>query len=157
MPEFKSFEELEKEFGKVYTHNLFRPSKPKKKKGRKRKPGPKPRKAKTPARRTTKPKSITIISRKEQQQPVIRVTTSGPPKKSYPLRHVSSSWIGQLGYSPDFDEITMVTFDKKGNRRGYAIKDVPFSVWEGWYMAHSKGTYFNKVIKGNYKIEQLFA
>jgi hypothetical protein len=124
--------------------------------GRRRTRGRKPRKGKTTARRTPKPKGITIISRKEQPQPVVKVKAAGIIRKSYPLRHVSSTWISQLGYSPDYNEATMVTYDKKGKNRGYAIKDISFKDWEGWVMAHSKGTYFNKRIKRKYKIEQLF-
>jgi len=32
---------------------------------------------------------------------------------------------------------------------------IPFRIWEGWYYAHSKGTYFNYVIKDKYPYRRI--
>jgi len=80
-----------------------------------------------------------IVSRKEQ--PEVTAKVGRLVKKEYPLTPVSSSFITEIGYNK---EILIVIGD-----RGYAY-DAPFKLFEGLYYAHSKGTYYNKNIKGIY-------
>ena len=69
-------------------------------------------------------------------------------KQDIPLTSVSSSWIAALAYNKGLKEGIM----HLGNGYVYAIEDLPFKVFEQWYNAHSKGTFFNHMIKDKYKV-----
>ena len=63
-----------------------------------------------------------------------------------------SSCFSKIGYSAN-NEILVVTFRDKGT--SYAYYEVPQSIWEKLCQAESKGSYYNKEIKGQYYCEKL--
>lgn len=63
-----------------------------------------------------------------------------------------SSCFSKIGYSSN-NEILVVTFRDKGT--SYAYYEVPQSIWEKLCQAESKGSYYNKEIKGHYHCEKL--
>lgn len=71
-------------------------------------------------------------------------------KKSYPLTRVSSSFITSVEfvYKRGTDSGRLVIWMISGRAYDYMI---PFDLWEGFYYAHSKGSYYNSYIKGQYR------
>jgi len=145
----ESWEELMEEFEKVET-GLKEIKKPRKRrtKGRLRLSS---RKAKRKAERIIErhkaphiaKRKIEIISRRGQPQAtqMIEDIKGGP---------VASSWISKI------------TWDDAGNFAVmslisgyiYAIY-IPMSIYQEWFWAHSKGTFFNTKIKKQYKVKRL--
>lgn len=99
--------------------------------------------------RRKKKVTIRIITRKEQPMPVHLQTmqVTALARQDVPLQRVSSSWIRELGYHRKEKFAVMTT--KQGY--GYYIR-CPWKVFMEWFFAHSKGTYFNRLVKGKYKI-----
>lgn len=100
-------------------------------------------------RRKIKEKEIEIVTRKEQPLPahLKQMKVSALARQDIPLQRVSSSWIKELGYHKKEGFAVMTTLQGYG----YYIY-MPFGVFEAWYYAHSKGTYFNYQVKGKYTI-----
>lgn len=90
-----------------------------------------------------KRKKIEVISRKAQPQWKIKVRVSRLEKKVSVEGEVASSWIAALKW--DADKKIAIMYLLSGLWYSYKI---PFAKFEGWYYAHSKGTYFNEVIRG---------
>jgi len=68
------------------------------------------------------------------------------------LSRVSSSWIAALGYIKKRKVVTMNLIDG----HIYHIIGVPFKVFEEWYNAHSKGTFWHvKNIRDKYKVVKI--
>jgi uncharacterized membrane protein YjdF len=67
--------------------------------------------------------------------------------KNYPVSPVSSSFISGIGYWMINKRVIVHMISGKR----YSYDGVPFRIWEGFYYAHSKGTYYNKYIKGQYE------
>lgn len=64
---------------------------------------------------------------------------------------VSSSWIASIGWDARAKVALMLTL------AGYFYQfKVPFKIFEAWYYAHSKGTYFNYAVKDKYPYKRLF-
>lgn len=94
--------------------------------------------------RKAKTRKITIVSRVGQPQ----VTVEVPQLKQGDVGgRVASSWISALAWDQN---------------RGFALMNlingylydvfIPFKIFEEWFYAHSKGTYFNGNIKGKFKV-----
>ena len=98
--------------------------------------------------RKVKHRTIKVVSRKGQPQ----VTIEAPAMKKQELEMmaVASSWIADLAYDKRLGYATMVLLDG----HIYTIK-MPFKVFEEWYYAHSKGTFFNEVVKNKYTVRRL--
>ena len=92
------------------------------------------------------PREILIVSRKGQPQ--IFAEVQPLERRNYPPESISSSWLSTYGY---FYNEKVGTFTTKSGRQ-YKIFNFDFETWEGWYYAHSKGTYFNEFIKEQYTI-----
>jgi len=99
--------------------------------------------------RKVKHRKIAVVSRKGQPQ----VTIEAPAMKKQELEMaaVASSWISHLSYDKGLGYATMVLIDG----HIYKILKLPFKVFEEWYYAHSKGTFFNKNIRDKYTIQRL--
>ena len=95
-------------------------------------------------RKGYKEREIEIVTRKEY--PEIETKVRRLKKQDYPLTPVSSSFISEIGYETTGRIITIMMLAGKG----YEYSNVPFKIWEGFYYAHSKGTYYNYYIKGKY-------
>lgn len=93
---------------------------------------------------TRKPKTrkIEIVSRRGQ--PRVRAEVKRI-KKAEIGGYVSSSWIAIIEWRDD--HAYMMTLDDYE----YNIY-IPFDVFEAWYYAHSKGTFFNSTIKDKYPV-----
>lgn len=106
--------------------------------------------------RKIKRHGIEVVSRKEQPMPKMEVEVAKLKKQDIEERPVSSSWIATLGYEKGgwlglkTGTATMET--KKGYR--YEI-DMPFDVFEEWFYAHSKGTFFNYAVRDKYPIRRV--
>lgn len=133
-----------------------RPNRPKAKKPRRANRVKEPlRYKKRLVSRKTKQREITIVTRKEQPMPVQLQTmkVSALARQDIPLQRVSSSWIKEIGYHAK-DHVGVMTTLPKPNypSRGYLIHNLPMRVMEGFYYAHSKGTFYNYFIKGKYNV-----
>ena len=101
--------------------------------------------------RKRKTKKIDIVSRKTQPQ--IRAEVQTLKTQDVVLTRVSSTWIAALGYIKKRKVVTMRLI----SGRMYHILGVPFNVFEEWYNAHSKGTFWHvKNIRDNYKVVRIF-
>lgn len=109
------------------------------------KAGKKPSKEKLPTKK--KLRTIQLISRKGQPRPFY--TIERLERKSY-LKSVSSIWLSTIGFLYNGGDIGTGTFTTKTGRQ-YKIYNFPFEVFEEWYYAHSKGTYFNEYIRDQYE------
>ena len=114
--------------------------------------------------RKVKTKKVRVITRKEQPSLLRGETVSvrGPKgqvlivpmqevralKKREMGGPVSSSWIAMIEWNPNgyayFETL-------QGFRYNVFI---PFDMFEEWFYAHSKGTYFNYMIKDKFKVER---
>lgn len=93
-----------------------------------------------------KKREIEIISRRTQPQWKRKVVVERLKKKEGAGGIVSSSWIWSLEWTGRGWVIMTLL-------NGYTYNVyIPFKIWEGWYYAHSKGTYFNYIIKSKYKV-----
>jgi hypothetical protein len=110
---------------------------------------PKPtERPKNPARNRFKKRRtrrIDIISRKGQPQVTARVKRLRKDFEPASGR-VSSSWIAALQWDPKRGIVLMALKDGKM----YDVP-IPFKLFEEWYWAHSKGTFFNMKIRSRYK------
>lgn len=88
---------------------------------------------------------IEIVSR--QGQPQVTAKVPSIAKTNMPVKMVSSSWIMSLGYDAKGEVATM----NLSNGYSYAVY-IPWDIMTQWIYAHSKGTFFNEVIKGQYKV-----
>lgn len=93
--------------------------------------------------RKAKTRKIKIVSRKGQ--PEIRAEIRRFKKQSFELGAVASSWIADIGYVAEQNIATMVLKDGKI----YHFQ-IPFKLFEEWFHAHSKGTFFNQKIRDKY-------
>ena len=112
--------------------------------GRKRKRGRKPASFKGTLKRDLSPyqtKNIDIVSR--EGQPQVRYRVPMLKQQNIPSRPVSSSWIADLGYEDGVAEMGTQS------GRDYDI-ELPIEVFNEWFHAHSKGTFYNRVIKGRF-------
>lgn len=109
-----------------------------------------PKKAKKLISRRVKMRKIRIVTRKEQPIPLHlkRMKVEALARQDIPLQRVSSSWIKEIGYHAKERLGVFITL----TGYGYYISRMPMRVFEGWYYAHSKGTFFNHNIKGKYTI-----
>ena len=98
---------------------------------------------------TRKPKTVEIDIISREGQPEVTYPVKVLKNQDVPERPVSSSWVGSLAFDKEESVATMKTHS--GNN--YDIK-MPMSVFAGWYYAHSKGTYFNKNIRGKYPVRR---
>lgn len=94
-------------------------------------------------------RKIKIVTRKEQLEVTVRVGRL--VWKDYPMKPVSSTNIRAIGYyigsSPTAGTLQVAFLS--GLEAEYYL--VPFLVWEEFYYAHSKGTFFYRFIrKGGY-------
>lgn len=102
--------------------------------------------------RREKTKEIAIITRKEQPQHTkfIYVEAKALSPKYIQGGMVSSSWIEEVQWIPEQKAAYMST------QTGYEYYFyIPFAIFEQWYYAHSKGTYFNYYIKDKYRYRRL--
>ena len=88
-----------------------------------------------------------VVTRKEVRVPIMGRKL---PKKNYPLTRVSSSFITsvEIRYSSKLNDATIDIWMISG--RAYEYTHVPWDIVEGFYYAHSKGSYYNKYIKGKF-------
>lgn len=98
--------------------------------------------------RKPKYKKVEIVSRKGQPQITARVPALR--RQAFELEAVSSSWIADLGYDKENRLATMVLLDGKI----YHFQ-IPFKLFEAWYYSHSKGTFFNSMIKDKYPYRRI--
>ena len=96
----------------------------------------------------TKLRTLKSISRKGQPSPVITVPRI--EKAISPGGGVASSWISALQWDNDKKDALMYLI----NGYLYSFK-IPFKIFEQWFYATSKGTFFNYMIKGRYKYKRL--
>lgn len=89
-----------------------------------------------------KMRDVDVVSRKGQPQVQARVKRL--KNEDIPLTPVASSWIEAIGWM-DGEAVMKV----KGRPTPYTMQ-MPFKVFEEWYYALSKGSYFNTHIRGNY-------
>ena len=94
--------------------------------------------------RKAKTKKIAIVSRRGQPQVVSEVKRLVKQDIEGP---VSSSWIANLAWDDNRNIALMLLI----NGYFYDVY-IPFKIFEEWYYAHSKGTYFNGNIKGKYNV-----
>jgi hypothetical protein len=90
-------------------------------------------------------KKITVISRRTDPHHKIRIKVHRLDKKVAASGNVSSSWISYLEWNPFAQTVTMGLID--GWNYVYRM---PFKLFEGWYYAHSKGTYWHVRLRGKY-------
>ena len=94
--------------------------------------------------RKAKTRKIAIVSRRGQPQIVaevkrlVRQDIEGP---------VASSWISNLAW----DNTRKVALMLLINGYFYDVF-ISFNLFEEWFVAHSKGTFFNQKIKGKFKV-----
>lgn len=97
--------------------------------------------------RKAKTRKITIVSRKGQPQVTVKVKRLVKEDIEGP---VASSWIANLAWDKKFKKALMLLIN------GYFYEvHIPFKMFEEWFHAHSKGTYFNGNIKGKYTVIRL--
>ena len=85
---------------------------------------------------------IDIVSRRGQPQVSADVRRLKEQAMGGP---VSSSWIAALYWKGSWAVMELIN--------GYSYNIViPFEIFEQWYYAHSKGTFFNGNVKDKYKI-----
>lgn len=104
--------------------------------------------AKKPTRKETfrkRKREIEIISRRTQPQWKMTVSVARLKKKEGMGGIVSSSWIASLEWKGNWVLMTLI------NGYWYNVY-IPFRIYEAWYYAHSKGTFFNYNIKGKFKV-----
>ena len=94
--------------------------------------------------RKAKTRKITIVSRKDQPQVTAQVQRLVRQDMEGP---VSSSWIANLAW----DNTKKIALMLLINGYFYDVY-IPFKVFEEWFHAHSKGTFFNGNIKGKFKV-----
>ena len=97
--------------------------------------------------RRVKKEEVIIVSRRTQPAFLTKMKVEALARQDIPLQRVSSTWVREIGYHKKEKFAVMVT--KKGY--GYYIY-CSFKVFNAWYHAHSKGTFFNYSVKGKYKI-----
>lgn len=91
-------------------------------------------------------REIEIVTRKEY--PTIQVRVGRLERRTYPYKPVSSTNIAGIGYDL-IEQILEVGF-LGGKRAVYYF--VPFEVFEEFYYAHSKGTFFyHRIRLGGYE------
>lgn len=95
--------------------------------------------------RRYKTREIKIVSRKGQPQITAEVRKLKP--QAGIGGPVSSSWIAALFWPGQWARMELI---KGGAYHVYC----PFEVFERWYYAHSKGTFFNYEIKDKYQVVQ---
>ena len=98
--------------------------------------------------RRYKTKKIEIVSRKGQPQVVAEVRRIKSSRISQVGGSISSSWIAYLNWLGN-NKAIMKT--KEGYNYEIAI---PFEVFERWFYANSKGTFFNYEVKDKYPIRR---
>jgi len=92
-------------------------------------------------------REIEIVSRRSQGTKALIVARMPKiERKDYPVKPVSSTWIDQLGYDYSGKYAIMVTDGKIY----HCYMD--FLLFEDWYYAHSKGTFFNIKLKDKIRI-----
>lgn len=89
--------------------------------------------------RHPKKRKIEIVARKGQPQVIARVSRF---KKEDVGGAVASSWISALAW----DETRGITLMSLIDGKLYDVP-IPFKMFEQWFYALSKGTFFNRVIK----------
>ena len=110
----------------------------------------KPRRLLTGSRATggeAETRQITSVSRKGQPRP--KITVGKLEKRDY-LGRVSSSWLSTIGYI--FSKQRGL-FNTLKSPKLYQIFEMPFELFEEWYYASSKGTFWNEKIRDQYTIE----
>lgn len=90
-------------------------------------------------------RQIEVISRRTQPQWKMTITAQRLKKQEGIGGMVSSSWIASLEWKGSW--VLMIFL----NGYWYNVY-IPFRTYEAWYYAHSKGTFFNYMIKGKYKV-----
>ena len=101
--------------------------------------------------RFTKSTVIVPITRKEQQHLQKEVRVRRLENKSYPFTSVSSSNLKDIAYMKITEAYGTVMVGFLTGRTA-AYWEVPFYVFEEFYYAHSKGTFFYKFIRnGGYR------
>ena len=99
-------------------------------------------------RKRTKLRTLRSISRKGQPSPIITVPRI--EKGVSPGGSVASSWISALQWDNDKKVALMYLI----NGYFYSFK-IPFKLFEQWYYATSKGTFFNSMIKDKFAYKRL--
>ena len=99
-------------------------------------------------RKKVKTREVEIISRKAQGRKW-KMTATVPrlEKKVSAGGAVASMWIAEIYWVAERGWAHMVLL----NGYGYNVY-IPFSVFEAWYYATSKGTFFNYMIKDKYRV-----
>lgn len=102
----------------------------------------------TRLRHKPKKKTIEIVSRRSQGRSFIRsAEVTALDKKASSGGMVSSSWIQEIYWLAERNWAHMVL------QNGYSYNVyIPFMVYEQWFYAHSKGTFFNYIIKDKYDV-----
>ena len=95
--------------------------------------------------RKVKRHKVTVVTRKEQPIQDLEIEVPALKEKQIIGGRVASSWIATINWIKIFAKMTLL------NGYEYYVY-IPFDVFEGWYYAHSKGTFFNGNIKGKYKV-----
>ncbi|KKN41719.1 hypothetical protein LCGC14_0720370 [marine sediment metagenome] len=94
---------------------------------------------------------IVPITRKEQQYLHKEVRVGRLENRSYPIKPVSSSNLAEMGYLKTAPEAGRVYVGFLSGKSA-VYYDVPFIVFEEFYYAHSKGTFFYRFIRqGGYR------
>ena len=95
--------------------------------------------------RKVKKKKIKIVARRGQPQVKAKVRVLREQEMG---GSVASSWIANLEWVAGI--VIMILLN------GYKYRVyVPWGVWQQWYYALSKGTFFNQRVKNKYKIERI--
>ena len=95
-------------------------------------------------------KEITIISRRSQPKWQVTAEVAALDKGISFEGNVSSSWISALSWDAERQVALMYLLDGK-----LYVAKIPFSLFEGWYYAHSKGTYWHEMGLNNYKWKRI--
>jgi len=98
--------------------------------------------------RRPKTREIEIVSRRGQPQVTVQVPAL--KRQELEMASVASSWISHLSYDKGLGYATMVLIDG----HIYTIK-MPFKVFEEWFHAHSKGTFFNRRVRTQFTVRRL--
>ena len=100
--------------------------------------------------RKVKRHKVKVVTRKGQ--PIQDLEIEVPKLKKQDIGgRVASSWIANIIWHEKRNHAVMSLIK---NHRVYDVF-IPFKVFEQWYWAHSKGTFFNGNIKGKYRVERV--
>ena len=85
---------------------------------------------------------IEPVTRKEQPPAIGPIRVGRLEWKDYPMKPVSSTNVAMMGYMKGRTMATGRCYVDFLNGKSVVLYDFPFSLWEEFYYAHSKGTFY---------------